>query len=265
MVKYDGAITVFSPDGHLFQVEYAQEAVKKGGTAVGIRGATCIVLGVEKKALAKLQDNRMGQKLGLVDDHVAIASAGLTSDCRVLMMNARRECKSYRLTLEDAPTVDHVARMIANMKQVNTQSTGRRPYGISWLIAGFNLDGTPKLFQTDPSGTHYEWTANAIGKNHKSVREFLEKTYHATVVDTKEATIKLAVKALMEVIQSGSKGMDIAVMEYKKPEKPGDKFTVWTILEQEEVDKYVKEIEKEKEEDGERRRLKKEGQTTSAS
>ncbi|XP_023646329.1 proteasome subunit alpha type-7-like [Paramormyrops kingsleyae] len=238
-MSYDRAITVFSPDGHLFQVEYAQEAVKKGSTAVGVRGKNIVVLGVEKKSVAKLQDDRTVRKICALDDNVFMAFAGLTADARIVINRARVECQSHRLTVEDPVTVEYITRFISSIKQRYTQSNGRRPFGISALIMGFDFDGMPKLYQTDPSGTYHAWKANAIGRSAKTVREFLEKNYEEEDMESDEKTIKLAIKALLEVVQSGGKNIELAVMKRNEPLK---------LLSAEEIELHVSEIEKEKEE-----------------
>jgi len=250
--KYDRAITVFSPDGHLFQVEYAQEAVKKGSTAVGVRGGNCVVLGVEKKSVAKLQVERTVRKICLLDNHVVMAFAGLTADARILINRARIECQSHRLNVEDPVTLEYITRHIAEVKQRYTQSNGRRPFGVSCLIGGFDEDGTPRLYQTEPSGTYHEWKANATGRSAKTVREFLEKYYKPDDVDTEAKTVKLTIRALLEVVQSGGKNLEIAVMFIDS-----EKGTTMKMLPTEEIDKYVKEVEKEKEEEAEKKKAKK--------
>ncbi|KPP68031.1 proteasome subunit alpha type-7-like, partial [Scleropages formosus] len=238
-MSYDRAITVFSPDGHLFQVEYAQEAVKKGSTAVGVRGKNIVALGVEKKSVAKLQDDRTVRKICVLDDNVFMAFAGLTADARIVINRARVECQSHRLTVEDPVTIEYITRFISSLKQKYTQSNGRRPFGISALIMGFDFDGTPRLYQTDPSGTYHAWKANAIGRSAKTVREFLEKNYKEEDVESDSGTIKLAVRALLEVVQSGGKNIELAIMKRDEPLK---------ILSAEEIEAVVSDIEKEKEE-----------------
>merc|ERR1712130_418477 len=202
-----------------FQVDYALEAVRKGTCAVGIRGKDVVVLGVEKKSLQQLQDPRTVRKTAMLDDHICLAFAGtldsflsytgLSADARVLVDKARIECQSHRLTVEDAVTVDYITRYIAGVQQKYTQSGGMRPFGISTLIVGFDTSNEPHLYQTDLSGTYSAWKANAIGKNSKTVREFLEKNY---TEGSREEAVKLTAKALMEVVESGSKNIEISVI-----------------------------------------------------
>ncbi|XP_070964216.1 proteasome subunit alpha type-7-like isoform X2 [Oncorhynchus clarkii lewisi] len=217
-------------------VDYAQEAVKKGSTAVGVRGKNVVVLGVEKKTVAKLQEDRTVRKICSLDDNIFMAFAGLTADARIIVNRARVECQSHRLTVEDPATVEYITRYISSIKQRYTQSNGRRPFGISSLIVGFDFDGTPHLYQTDPSGTYHAWKANAIGRSAKTVREFLEKNYKEDM-ESDTDTIRLAIRALLEVVQSGGKNIELAIMKRDESMK---------ILVQEEIEEYVTAIETEK-------------------
>eukprot|EP01088_Endostelium_zonatum_P012545 TRINITY_DN26798_c0_g1_i1.p1 TRINITY_DN26798_c0_g1~~TRINITY_DN26798_c0_g1_i1.p1 ORF type:complete len:242 (+),score=75.28 TRINITY_DN26798_c0_g1_i1:99-824(+) len=232
MARYDRAITVFSPDGQLFQVQYALEAVTKGTTAVGVKGTEVLVLGVEKKSTAKLQDPRTIHKIVAIDEHIALAFAGLTADARVLINKARVEAQSYRLTVEDPASTDYIARHIAGIQQKYTQSGGVRPFGISTLIIGWDYN-TPRLFQTDPSGTHSEWKANAIGRNSKAVREYLEKNVKDDFND--RDAIKCTISALLESVEGSD--IEIAILKKDRPLE---------FLPESEVDEFVTAIEAEK-------------------
>jgi 20S proteasome subunit alpha 4 len=231
--KYDRAITVFSPDGHLFQVEYAMEAVKRGTTAVGVRGKDSVVVAVERKATAKLQDAKTVRKLVQLDENTCLVFAGLLADARTLIDRARVEAQSYRLTMDEPAGVEYIARHIANIQQKYTQSGGVRPFGVSTFVLGFEGD-EPRMFQTDPSGTFSEWKANAVGRNSKSIREFLEKNYEDT--QGRDTQI-LALKGLTEMVEPSSKMIDVAVVTKGNPTR---------YLTTEEVDAILKEIEEEK-------------------
>ncbi|KAG6451491.1 hypothetical protein O3G_MSEX007182 [Manduca sexta] len=213
MARYDRAITVFSPDGQLLQVQYAQEAVRKGSAVVGIRGPDVIVLAVERRTVPKLQEERTEKKIVALDEHMILAFAGLRADARVLITRAQTECQSYRLTVEDPASVEYISRYLAEMKQQFTQCNGRRPFGISCLIGGFDYDGRPHLFQTEPSGIYYEWKATSTGRGEKTTREFLEKNYSLPKVSSGRGAVTLAIKALLEVC-SGPRNFDVSFANY---------------------------------------------------
>lgn len=223
------------------------------------------MLAVEKKSVAQLQEERTVRKLCLLDDHVAMAfagtylqflnrsfdlhldiSSGLTADARVIIDRARVECQSHKLTVEDPVTMEYITRFIAQIKQKYTQSNGRRPFGISCLIAGFDDDGSSRLFQTDPSGVYHEWKANATGRSAKTVKEYLEKNFSDEVAADNDKTIKLAIRALLEVVQG--KNLEVALLRRGLP---------MSLLPEEELTKYVTEVEREKEEEAEKKKAKK--------
>lgn len=249
MSGYDSALSIFSPDGHVFQVEYASEAVKRGTCAVGVKGKEAVVLACERRTTLKLQDPRITpSKINKIDNHVLLAFAGLNADARILIDKARVEAQSSKLTLEDPVTIEYLTRYVAGVQQRYTQSGGTRPFGIATLIAGFDPNDTiPRLYQTEPSGIYSAWKANAIGRSSTTVREFLEKHYDKEKELTDDETIRLAVEALLEVVQTGSKNIEISVM------KPGKIRT----LTSEEIEDVVQQVEKDKAAEAEKKKPKK--------
>lgn len=208
MPTYDKAITIFAPDGKLFQVEYAFEAVNRGTATVALKGKDCVILAVEKKPMAVLQDPRTIRKIQKVDKHVMCTFSGLQADARVLIDKARLESQSFRFQMEDEPTIEYIVKSVAAVQQSYTQKGGCRPFGVSLFLGGFQ-GGKPKLYQTEPSGSYNEWKANAIGRNASTLREFLEKKWVADLDN--EAAISLGIETLLEVVEN-SDNMEICVM-----------------------------------------------------
>lgn len=219
-------------------MEYALEAVKRGTCAVAVKGANVVIIGCEKRSALKLQDTRTTpSKINQLDTHIYLAFAGLNADARILIDKARVEAQSRKLTVEDPASIEYMTKYIAGVQQRYTQSGGVRPFGVSTLVVGFDPnDPEPKLYMSEPSGIYSAWKANAIGRNSKTVRELLEKSYEDDM--SKEATIKLTVKSLLEVVQTGAKNIEIMVLE------PGKEAET---LDPESLNTFVTEIEAEKE------------------
>lgn len=190
---YDRAITVFSPDGRLFQVEYAKEAVKRGATAIGITSKDGVVLVAFKSIHSKLVIPDSLKKIFEIDSHICVTASGLIADARRLVDAARVDAQKHRITYNEMPAVENIARSACDTMQAYTQYGGIRPFGVSLLIAGIDSDG-PKLFEAEPSGAMTAYKADSIGANKKEVDEILEKNYKESI--TIEDAIKIGVDAL---------------------------------------------------------------------
>jgi len=190
---YDRAITVFSPDGRLFQVEYAKEAVKRGATAIGITAKDGVALVAFKSIHSKLVVPESLKKIFPVDSHICVTASGLIADARRLVEVARVDAQRHRITYNETPGVESIARSVCDLMQVYTQYGGIRPFGVSLLIAGVDSLG-PKLFEAEPSGAMTAYKADAIGANKKEVDEILEKNYRDTI--TIDEAIRVALEAI---------------------------------------------------------------------
>jgi len=175
---YDRAITVFSPDGRLYQVEYALETVRRGTIAVGIKTKEGIVIAVEEKP-RKLQISETAQKIFQVDDHIGVAAAGYIPDARSQVDNARFFSQSNKLIYAEPVDVETVVKHLADQCQQFTQYAGVRPFGVALIIGGVDNNNQTQLFLTDPSGTYISYDAVSIGSGSDQVTEFLEKNYKA--------------------------------------------------------------------------------------
>jgi len=189
---YDMTPTMYSPDGRIYQVEYAIETVKRGAIAIGLQAKDGAVIAVEEKS-RDLQVEDITQKIFQVDDHIGIAAAGYIPDARVMVDSARFFSQSNKLTYDEAVDVETVAKHLADQSHQFTQYSGVRPFGVALIVAGIDIKGT-RIFVTDPSGTYVPYAAVAIGGDSDEVTDFLEKNYKKEM--SMDDVMSLAISAI---------------------------------------------------------------------
>jgi proteasome alpha subunit len=195
---YDRAITVFSPDGRLFQVEYAREAVRRGTTAVGIKAKDGVAVLVDKRITSRLMEPKSIEKIFQIDTHIGAATSGLVADARVLIDRARVESQINRLVYDEPIGVEALAKKICDFKQQYTQYGGVRPFGTALLIIGAEEDRT-RLFETDPSGALLEYKATGIGAGRSAVMEVFEEKYREDL--TMDEAVLMGLEALYKAAE----------------------------------------------------------------
>ena len=231
-MAYDRAITVFSPDGRLFQVEYAREAVKRGTTTVGVKFKDGVVLIVDKRLSSKLIEPESIEKIFKIDSHIGCATSGLVADARALVDRARIECQVNTFNYSEDLAVESLVKKICDFKQSYTQYGGVRPFGTAMLMAGIDASG-PHLYETDPSGAMMAYKAGGIGAGRNEVMEVFEKDFKDNM--TQNQAVNLGLKALSAANENNLKSevVEIAIIN---PEKE------FHTLSSEEVGKIVKKI-----------------------
>ena len=198
---YDRAITVFSPDGRLYQVEYAIETVKRGSIAIGIKTKDGVIFAADERP-RKLQIIENPQKLFKIDQHIGIAAAGYIPDARNQVDDARFFSQSSKLVYDENVNVEIVAKHIADQCQHYTQYAGARPIGVALIIGGIDQNGNA-LYLTDPSGTYVPYDAVAIGANSDKVTEFLIKHYkHDMTIEESKILAVASISLMSEDVQS---------------------------------------------------------------
>ncbi len=213
---YDRAITVFSPDGRLYQVEYAREAVKRGTTAVGIKCREGVVLIVDKRVTSRLLEASSIEKIFMIDEHIGVASSGLVGDARALVDRARVESQINRVSYDEQIDVEALAKKLCDHMQTYTQFGGARPYGTALLIAGIS-DGECRLFETDPSGTLLEYKATGIGIGRTAVMKVFEEEY------SPEASVRESIALGLKALHDATEGkfdvntVEIGIIELENP------------------------------------------------
>ena len=232
---YDRAITVFSPDGRLYQVEYAREAVKRGTTAVGIKCTEGVVLIVDKRVATRLLEPSSIEKIFKIDEHIGVASSGLVGDARALVDRARVESQINRVSYSEAIDVETLAKKLCDHMQTYTMFGGARPYGTALLIAGVS-DGNARLFETDPSGTLLEYKATGIGTGRPAVMKVFEEEYK------EEASCKDAILLGLKALHAATEGkFDVNTVEIGIVEGKSRSFRKMT---KEEVASFVEQFDR---------------------
>ena len=208
---YDRGTTIFSPDGRLYQVEYAREAVKRGSASIGVRTPGGVVLLADKQSHSPLLEPSSVEKLHKADDHVGMASAGHVADARQLIDFARRQAQVNRLRFGEVMGVETLTKTVTDFIQRYTQVGGARPFGVALVVGGIE-NGEPRLFETDPSGTPYEWEALAIGESRDDIQDYFEEHYEPDL--SLDDGIELALRALASVSDDEltTAGLDLATI-----------------------------------------------------
>ena len=209
---YDHGITTFSPDGRLFQVEYARESVKRGTTTVGLKYKSGVLLIVDKRIASRLIIPESIDKVYKIDEHIGFATSGLVADARQLVARARSECQINRITYRDKVPVDILTKKICDFKQSFTQYGGVRPFGTALLIAGVDENGI-HLYETDPSGAYQSYHAGAIGSGRNSVIDYFEDKWKKGL--TLNMGIKLGLEALRGSLDAelNTEAIEISVID----------------------------------------------------
>ncbi|KAH0472639.1 MAG: uncharacterized protein KVP18_003624 [Porospora cf. gigantea A] len=196
---YDTDVITWSPQGRVYQIEYAMEAVRQGTCGIGARSNTHVVLCGLRRAANKLAAHN--RKILEVDEHIGASFAGITADAKILTEEMRHKCLHHKLTFGSPIQVQRLVIDVADRSQKNTQLASRRPFGVGLLIAGYDSTG-PHLFETCPSGNFYEYYAHAFGARCQSARTFLEKHLDDLAEYTPEELIVHALKALRSSLES---------------------------------------------------------------
>ena len=229
---YDRAITVFSPDGRLFQVEYAMELVNRGATIMGIQCPQGVVLGSEEN-IEPLEEAEYSWKIFKVDDHVGAAIVGLSSDARVLIDQARIYAQSNKLTYDEPIDVEVVTKRICDIQQMYTQHAGVRPFGVSLIFGGVDKTGS-HVFGTHPSGTYRGYKATALGAGRETVLSVLKDEYRENL--SLEENTKLTIKCLVKALEARQLPPRIKIAVIPKTTNQ------LQMLTDEKVESYIKEL-----------------------
>jgi len=243
--RYDSRTTIFSPEGRLYQVEYAMEAIGHAGTCLGIMAKDGVVLAAEKRSVHKLFDNDVfaSEKIYTLDDNIACSVAGITSDANVLVTMLQQTAQRYKLNYGKSIPVEQLVIHLCDIKQAYTQFGGMRPFGISVLYMGWDEEYGFQLYMSDPSGNYGGWKGTCIGNNSQAAISMLKQEYKENETTLQQA-LQLAVKVLSKTLDTNkltSERVEMCTLTRVEGK------TVFTVLTPQAIDKLCAEFEKEKE------------------
>lgn len=234
--QYDTDVVTWSPQGRIFQIEYAMEAVKQGSAAVGLKSNTHVVLATLKRAQSELSAYQ--RKVFKIDDHMGMAISGLTADGRILCRYMRNECLNHRFVYNSPMPLGRLVRQLADKAQVGTQRSWKRPYGVGLMVGGVDESGT-RLFYSCPSGNYFDYKAFAMGARSQAAKTYLERNFAGFAEQPLDELIKHALHALTASQQDGEiteKNVTVSVV---------GKDMAFTILEGEALEPYIAAIKEE--------------------
>ncbi|KAJ2998084.1 hypothetical protein HDV02_004909 [Globomyces sp. JEL0801] len=229
--RYDSQTTIFSPDGRLFQVEYALEAISHAGLALGILAKDGIVLAAEKKTTSKLLEVISREKIYKLNDNICCAVAGITSDANNLINHSRLEAQKFLYRYNESIPVEQLVQNLCNLKQ------RLRPFGVSFLFAGWDQDHGFQLYHSDPSGNYSGWKATCVGSNSSNGSSFLKTDYKEDIT-LKEAK-SLAIKVLTKTMDGTS--LTSEKLEFATLTRDANGSIVFNPYTEKEIDDLLKE------------------------
>jgi len=200
---YDRTATMFSPDGHLLQVEYAEKTVRLGSASIGMVCSDGVFIAADKRIVDKLIEKRSTNKIYEIDEHIIASTAGITSDARILIEKSQLLSQQHRVTYDSPIEPELVVKEIANTKQMFTQYGGARPFAVSLMFAGLN-DKKPELYVSDVTGSYFSYYASAIGEDDEKIKEKIRADYN------NKLTIKQGIKLALNIFkETQGKNFDI--------------------------------------------------------
>jgi proteasome alpha subunit len=235
LMGYDRAITMFSPDGRLLQVEYAKKTVRQGSTAIGLACSDGVLLVADKRIVDRMVIPESVEKIFKIDDHIGATASGIISDARVLVERAQIRAQQHTLTYDTPVDTITIVKDICSLKQVCTQSGGLRPFGVSVIVAGIDNDG-PKVYETDPTGIFFQFKATAIGEGEVEIEDILSKEFKDSI--TIEEGLKLCLRALNQVLDKNFSAERVAAAYIRTDEK------VFREVSKANIDRVLKDVKK---------------------